>query len=43
MMILSFEAATAIRCGPQEKPDEHVQLEQLRNSDLSAAINFAVS
>ena len=41
MMFLSFVAATAMGCGPQEKPAELVQLEQLRNSDESAAINVA--
>lgn len=41
VMFLSFMAVAAMGCGPQEKPAELTQLEQLRNSDESAAINVA--
>lgn len=37
----SCMAAMSMGCGPQEKPAELVQLEELRNSDESAGINVA--
>ena len=32
-------AAMAVSCGPQSKPEELTQLEELRKSDEAAAIN----
>lgn len=41
VMFLSCMAFAAAGCGPQEKPAELAQLEQLRNSDESAEINVS--